>query len=529
VWGREAPTKDLQEQLSLECLIRRCIRGDFQLKRFLHYVERSEPALLSAILGMLVVIGWGNRSYTSSTDFGLHYALTQHISANFGWPRDVLPNLEEMSFYPAVTHTLGAITGYVTGSPITGMTTVAVLSVFGSYVAILSLVRFRSTAPTVLSAALFTIAIAVLRPFNIVVGGEIIQNFFYSQIVSFFIVLLIIQGAFSGRFPPLPLAIASIVITFGLGWVYPIATMQFACSALAYFGLATVRGLMSDRKVALLNGSLLCCLAVALPATFALHPTFELIKAIAAWPGEILLNIPPQKAPPILLLCGLPITAIAVVYLFGQLRVVRPLALVTTSIGMFGAALAQLLAIAIGVGTSYGVAKHLFPVVTVAAAASAVLAANAAAPWLNRRLQAYPAFAGVALRLAAFVAFAIVFSMPGRSLSPILRAQEFLSHNLPSDGVGRTVLLNDDLLTHEKFALALGDLNYPKKAGAVRIIGPDTVKGYYDPDKIMAAAPVTYTLINASQEKVLNEQCIIARSDTLVLVSMACQMLSTGD
>jgi uncharacterized membrane protein YeaQ/YmgE (transglycosylase-associated protein family) len=465
--------------------------------------------LLCGVLGLLVVFSWSGRHYSGSFDFGLHYALIHHIHGHLAWPKEVLPNLAEMSSYPAITHTLGAMAGYITGSPITGMTTVSFLSVFGSYVVILRLARFDKCAPTLLALAIFIIIVAALHRRNIFVGGEINGNFFYAQVVSFFIVLSAIQATFFGRFGPVSVAVGSIVITFGLGWVFPMAMVQFACATLAYFGLGTLRGLMADRRAALLYGGLLVALAAALPAAVVLHPTFGLITRIAANEGAIGIGgLSVQAVPAILLLCGVPIVTLAALYLFGKLKVERPLVLVTTALGIFGAALAQVLARKLGMGSNYGVAKHLFPVATMTAVVVAVLIANAVAPWLEKRLPAFPALGGSAVALAAFATFAILFSRGGNRLAPMLQTQEFIARHLPAVGHGRTISRVNSLLPFENFALTLGDLRYARMAGAVRFYNPrrEGAAGF------LAAAPVAYVLVGPKTSPRLSEDCTIVRS-----------------
>jgi hypothetical protein len=480
---------------------------------------------VTIILALLVIFFWGGQSYTVSTDFGLHYAVLQHISQHFAWPSEVLPNLEEMSFYPPMAHTLGAVAGYLTGSPVTGMTMVSLLSVFGSYVALLNLVRFKSSIETLAAITTFLFVIAAFHHLNIFVGGEIIQNFFYPQIVSFFLVLVLIAIFFSGHVAPVPLAISAIAITFGLGWVFPMATMQFACATLAYFGIATLKGLTSkDRRASLLNGSLLAALAFTLPAAIELHPTFQLIKAIAAWQGGIMLNVPVNQVPVILLICSLPIAVLAILYLRGNLRgVARPIALVTTAGGIFGAALAQILALKLGLGSSYGITKHVFPVVTMGTAVSSVLIVNTFSSWLGRQRSEYAALDGIVVACGAFVAFAVIFSTPGRSLAPLVETQKFIVSNAPADAVGRTVSLDRNLLPFENFALSLGDLAYPKKAAAVRILGPQVLNGYYDilgqkktesysAEKVLAEAPLSYYVINSDSVPKPDGACIASSS-----------------
>ena len=460
-------------------------------------------------LSFVVLFFWGFRSYTISTDFGLHYALMQQIARDLAWPSHTLPNLAEMTFYPPVTHSIAALAGYFTGSPVTGMMMTALVSVFGSYVLLLNLMRFRSTIATIAAMALFLVAVLALHNLNIVVGGEIIQNFYYGQIVAFFIVLLIIQIVFSGKIPATPLAVLAVAITFGLSWVFPMATTQFACASLAYFGIAAIKGVI-DRKSEMRNWALLVIMAIALPAAIALHPNFKTIMMIAAHEGGIYLNIPVGYVPTLVLICGLPITVLAIVAVFGRLAVAQPLALVSTTSGVFGAALAQVLALAVGLGSAYGITKHIFPTVTMAAVASCVLIVNVVVKRLGTR--EHPVIDGVLVAGTALAVIAVVFSVPSHYLGPFIATQRFVASHMPADAFEHTISADSRLLPYENFALTLGDLSYPKPAGVARILGEEVFAPKVDVKRIVSQAPLSYAVLNSDTTPKPVGSCIAASS-----------------
>ena len=205
---------------------------------------------------------------------------------------------------------------------------------------------------------------------------------------------------------------------------------------------------------------------------------------------------------------GLPIVTLAALYLFGKLKVARPLVLTTTALGIFGAALAQVLAHAVGLGSNYGVAKHIFPVATMTALVIAVLMANAVAPWLEKRLPAFPRSAaarscwrGSQHLPCCFreLAAGSIRCCKSRRLSPstCLRAAE-----------GARSHWQKTLLPLEEFRLVRRGSGYPKNAGVIRIIHPDR-DGAAD---ILAKAPVTYVVVALKTSPPLSDDCTVVGS-----------------
>ncbi|RDI58558.1 hypothetical protein DES45_10581 [Microvirga subterranea] len=480
-------------------------------------MEMRISFLITAIVALVTAIAlWGGYYYSTSTDFALHYALVEYIGSHGAWPDGSVQRLEVMSTYPAVTHTLAAVASKVTGSFIYGTATTALISVLISYLFILYAVRFEDLISTFLVCTIFIALIYFIDKYHVVVGGEISgNNFYFAQMVSLAIVIPIMQVMFSGRISPIKLAVLAVGTTFALGWVYPMATMQFACGTIAYFGVVALQTLVdhrTSRKDISRSFLLLFGISVAIPLAVVLHPTFADMSANAAHEGGINLNLPATFVPKILLVCGLVITGLSFAHIIGKLNVANPVALTATALGIFGAAFVQLFAFGVGVGSLYGVAKHVFPVVTITLAILAMLMVAPLAARLRRTSGRYVGARGATLSLAAFFAFAASMSDAGRPLDPILRSQEFLSTNLPADAARQSASMNKDLLPMENFAISLGDLHYDKVASAVRALGPAVVGGSETANRILAGQPIKYAALGLKTSPQPPQECVVAQS-----------------
>jgi len=136
-----------------------------------------------------------NEFQAYSSDAGQHYALVRALMDLDKWGSPAAtPNLGGLPFYPPVSHWLAAEVGKVFGSGLLGMTLVASASVGLFYLAmfILSL-RINWRAPII--ACLITICYALLR--GPVFGRQVVNNYFYAQVVGSTLAVLTLLIAFN--------------------------------------------------------------------------------------------------------------------------------------------------------------------------------------------------------------------------------------------------------------------------------------------------------------------------------------------
>lgn len=120
-----------------------------------------------------------------SVDLAHHYALIVRISEHHSF--DIVDlTLGEMNFYPRLSHVIAAVVATIVGSNLLGMQVVTLLSVsllLGIYIyALRGLPRQLAMASTLVLAFLFLLN-RYLFKFE-VHGAEVIDNFFFSQLVA---------------------------------------------------------------------------------------------------------------------------------------------------------------------------------------------------------------------------------------------------------------------------------------------------------------------------------------------------------
>ncbi|EPF65038.1 hypothetical protein [Pseudomonas syringae] len=140
---------------------------------------------------LLLVTGWLMLSNidvlrSQSVDLAHHYALAYRIAENFNLINSNDPTLGEMNYYPRLSHIVAAIVGWPLHSTFLGLQIVSLLSLaalWGAFIYMLNtLPRRVATASTV---ALVLLLVVNKYAFHFDVhGGEIVGNYFYSQLVG---------------------------------------------------------------------------------------------------------------------------------------------------------------------------------------------------------------------------------------------------------------------------------------------------------------------------------------------------------
>ena len=192
-------------------------------------------------------------------------------------------------------------------------------------------------------------------------GNEIINEFFYAQLIGDlgFIFLLIVssrlrQPAIAGLF--------AIVAVYALAWVYTASAAKLAVAILLAQLLALVRAYSGERVL------LLIALALLLPLTIVIHPTFEPMVRNAAHDGSISITLPLVLSGATLLLLLAP----SIWWLHSRSgSSIRCEPLVAAGIAISLLALVQFVFLRLGgLGSPYAVKKHGFLIGTFVVASS---------------------------------------------------------------------------------------------------------------------------------------------------------------
>jgi hypothetical protein len=128
---------------------------------------------------------------SDSGDMAHHYILAHGISQDWEVDFEGATNLGGMNFYPHFTHALAAFVGYPFNSVFLGMQIVSLFSVALIWTILVRVLWQRSPKPLLAAMSLFMIVFTMrILKLNILPGSEIVDNYFYPQLVGSSLLLL---------------------------------------------------------------------------------------------------------------------------------------------------------------------------------------------------------------------------------------------------------------------------------------------------------------------------------------------------
>ena len=484
-------------------------------------------ALTALIVFGCLVWGWKHRG--GSVDMALHYALVEFIREHWVWPTLRDTHMGEMNQYPPVSHTIAAIVGLLTGSSFLGLHLVSTASAIVVLAILFVLLRFRSAGATLSATTALAIILLVFQYSHVFLGREITGNFFYPQLFGEMCVfsLVLLRSRLSlGVAAEIGSAIGA---TFLLGWVYPIAAVQLAGIAIVWRALLLSKAWYESRRLG--GGELLsfAILFIGLLAAILFHPLFPVVTNLAINEGDVGVRVPRALViPATFLLCALTVV-LGFEFARRRLTLRAPDAFVALCGGVACASLAQEAAFyLLGIGSRYGVYKHIFPVSTLLVAALIVCfihfrRLDAIAKTGHRKAQ-LARFAFVPATLIALAAGNVPWR--GERLAPILRAEAYLRSTMMArtDPVieAHAVLLGGGYI--ERFGFSMGILHLPKEIALALIYENRSTPE--EREAIVARTPITYAFVSSSA--VRDPACAVGADEAarLTMVLYACHQSS---
>lgn len=353
-------------------------------------------------------------AWSAPLDLAHHYALVFRLWENWQLvPGD--PSLLEMNVYPRASHIVAAVLGMVFNSPFLGMQVSALASlamVWGAYLWLLSMLPARAATASIAMLGLLVLVNHQFIGMNIH-GSEIVNSFFYAQLVAQGLALLSIGAAVALEVGGKRMA-ARAVLMLAI-FLLPAVHLLPAVELLALFGGLMVvdiimhAGSARQRLRHAASNALLFALSVA---SVVLHPAFKVMRGISDNNGELLLTgLPTYGA--LALLC---LVCIAVSLLLlrtwrrdpAQHPVYRYLALYGCGIALL--CLLQIVLWRAGMGSEYAARKYAFGLSSFLLVSAAYYAGAAFGAWSGssvrlRGYAAHPAVASVVLVAAMSLAF----------------------------------------------------------------------------------------------------------------------------
>jgi hypothetical protein len=407
-----------------------------------------------------IILFFARNIYTTSVDLGWHYALIEFIVEHASLPPPEVVRLGPMIEYPPGAHVLTAILAVSVGtSPLRMLFFCSIVSILLLYFLVLALLKNPNRAACVVTATSLIFLLLILRGTSMLIGNEIINNFFYPQLLGDlgFVLLLILVSKITR---PAIVGMIAVVAVYALAWVYTASAVKLALSIGLLQLLALTREYARDRIF------LSIALAVLLPLVIFTHPTFEPMLRNAAHDGAISITMPLVVASSVLLLLLAP----SIWWL--KLRVgsaARCEPFVAAGIAVALLALMQFgVWEIISLGSPYAVKKHGFMIGTFIAANLAVCATEIASRTRQyRQVDRWLRFVPISIIRWTTACLAVIAVLPwqGEPVTAVIRydneVRAIVATGNPQDLLGRTISVNRQLPLGVNFAVALAVLQLP--------------------------------------------------------------------
>lgn len=222
-----------------------------------------------------------NRMLSLSVDSSYHLQVMEVVRHAFIIPLQGHEWMAEMAYYPKLSHRFAGLFATLGWQHLNALLMAAVLSAAVAWACLFEQARRVSLTFLALGLALSLVNIYVTRA---VIGGEVIDNFFFPQIVGEGVNLIALSIAVSllGRSRQAYVLFAVAAVAF-CGCFHLVPTLQLAGALMAMLGVTWLRDVLRTRKFEPVGLAGL----IAIPAAIVLNPFFSKMRFIAGNNGSV--------------------------------------------------------------------------------------------------------------------------------------------------------------------------------------------------------------------------------------------------
>ncbi|MDB5457308.1 MAG: hypothetical protein JWP92_2893 [Caulobacter sp.] len=249
-------------------------------------MSKAKRSVLVATLAALwclvlaLALAW-NRILSSSVDISYHLQVMEVVRHAWIIPPAGHEFMAEMILYPKLSHRLAALAALLGRGELNALTLMGCLSAAIVWLCLFD--QARRVSRGVLASGL-ALAIANVFVTRASLGGEIVGNFFYPQIVGEAVGLLsLVAGAAVLNRSTRGFVAFAVAATLLCGCFHLVPTLKLAGAFMALLGVAGLRTLIRERRldwVSLLG-------LVAIPAAVVLNPFFGRMRWMATNNGSV--------------------------------------------------------------------------------------------------------------------------------------------------------------------------------------------------------------------------------------------------
>lgn len=428
-------------------------------------LQRSHLLLGFCILSFLTF--WFARYIqTSSFDLVQHLLLVDELSRHGSVQPGALERIGAMALYPPAAHWMAVVIGWIGGSGLVGISIVSIVSLYLCYVLIIGLVGVGSITRAVLLMAAF---LALMFTHSLI-GWEIVENYFYPQLVADALYFGALYWAVNNR-ERWKQAATFLLAGYATMWVQPLVAVHIlavGCALMAFQLWSDWGKGKSTRRV---NAAYLLVMIVGAIFIIFTNPAFKVMRQIASNDGYLVFGYP--AAMPVALICGAIGAWNLRRYWIGKGEYADVI-LGSAVVAAVGLVILQFALLKLhGDGSDYAIKKHMFIVVTLGMMnAVRVVASN----WsIKKNLApglATPVLAGLAS----------IFALQGYTtpVGPIVQALSYADHlvkyQLPDFAAGSMVSDDTTLPLMGNVMVSLTAFQHPFDAKAISWLRGASIK-----------------------------------------------------
>ncbi|MDO8971146.1 MAG: hypothetical protein Q7U74_10690, partial [Saprospiraceae bacterium] len=243
--------------------------------------KRSD-IITSLLILLFLLLYFGHFIQATGWDLVQHFMLVDELMKHGSVRPGALDRIGIMALYPPAAHWMAATIGWIGGSGLVGITITTIIATYGCYLVITAFLGSKSSFATILFTGLFFL----ISGTNALIGGEVIGNFLYPQLVAdlaYLCALLLISKS------PSDGTKALIALGLGLGtmWIQPLIAIHILAFGCVLMTVQALDGLRSRQSRIPLQLFILGFMVFGSAAIVTLHPALTIMRLVSGSDGTL--------------------------------------------------------------------------------------------------------------------------------------------------------------------------------------------------------------------------------------------------
>jgi hypothetical protein len=238
--------------------------------------------LLGASILSFLVFWFARYIQTSSFDLVQHLLLVDELSKHAGVMPGAFERIGAMALYPPAAHWMATIIGWIGGSGLVGISIVSIISVYLCYVLIICLVGAGSLARVLV----LTIAFAILMFTHSLIGWEVVENYFYPQLVADVVYFGALLWALNNRESWKQTA-AFLLTGLATMWIQPLVAVHILAAGCTLAAFQLCNRWSESKFVRGQNAANLVAMVIGAAVVVYTNPAFKVMRQISGNDGYL--------------------------------------------------------------------------------------------------------------------------------------------------------------------------------------------------------------------------------------------------